>query len=78
MKFGMGMNTERTQKYAKVKVQNDIRTSTHIYKQTNITKNITKKILNNVDSILLLLFQFKQLRGAVTMALNPLYQIYVI
>ncbi len=31
MKFGTGSNTERTQKYARVKVQNDIRTSTHIY-----------------------------------------------
>ncbi len=27
MKFGTGSNTERTQKYARVKVQNDIRTS---------------------------------------------------
>ncbi len=34
MKFGTGSNTERTQKYARVKVQNDIRTPTHIYKQT--------------------------------------------
>ncbi len=32
MKFGTGSNTERTQKYASVKVQNDLRTSTHIYK----------------------------------------------
>ncbi len=36
MKFEMGSNTERTQKYERVKVQNDIRTSKHIYKQTNI------------------------------------------
>ncbi len=34
MKFGTGSNTERTQKYARVKVQNDIRTSKHINKQT--------------------------------------------
>ncbi len=27
MKLGTGSNTERTQKYARVKVQNDIRTS---------------------------------------------------
>ncbi len=31
MKFGTGSNTERTQKYARVKVQNGIRTSKHIY-----------------------------------------------
>ncbi len=30
------------------------------------------------DLILLLLFQLKQLRGAVAMALNPLYRIYLI
>ncbi len=36
MKFGTGLNMERTQKYARVKVQNDIRTSTHMYKQTYI------------------------------------------
>ncbi len=36
MNFGTGSKTERAQKYARVKVQNDIRTSTHIYKQTNI------------------------------------------
>ncbi len=35
MKFGTVSN-ELTQKYEKVKVQNDIRTSKHIYKQTNI------------------------------------------
>ncbi len=32
MKFGMGSNNELTQKYGKVKVQNDIRTSKHINK----------------------------------------------
>ncbi len=32
MKFGTGSNNELTQKYEKVKVQNDIRTSKHIYK----------------------------------------------
>ncbi len=32
MKLGTGSNTERTQKYARVKVQNDIHTSKHIYK----------------------------------------------
>ncbi len=36
MKFGTGLNTEQIQKYRRVKVQNDIRTSKHIYKQTNI------------------------------------------
>ncbi len=36
MKFGTGLNTEQTQKYERVKVQNDIRRSKHIYKQTNI------------------------------------------
>ncbi len=36
MKFGMGSNNELTQKYEKVKVQNDIRTSKHMYKRTNI------------------------------------------
>ncbi len=36
MKFGTGSNNELTQKYEKVKVQNDIRTSTDIYKRTNI------------------------------------------
>ena len=34
MKFGTVSNTKLTQKYERVKVQNDIRTSTH--KQTNI------------------------------------------
>ncbi len=33
MKFRTGSNTERTQKYVRVKVQNDIRMSTHIHKQ---------------------------------------------
>ncbi len=33
MKLGTGSNTERTQKYARVKVQNDIRTSKYINKQ---------------------------------------------
>ncbi len=32
VKFGTGSNTELTQKYERVKVQNDIRTSKHIYK----------------------------------------------
>ncbi len=36
MKFGTRLNTELTPKYEKVKVQNDICTSKHIYKQTNI------------------------------------------
>ncbi len=31
MKFGTGSNTKLTQKYARVKVQNDIHTSTYIY-----------------------------------------------
>ncbi len=31
MKFGTGLNTELTQKYKWVKVQNDICTSKHIY-----------------------------------------------
>ncbi len=35
MKFGTGSNAERTQKYARVKVQNDIRTSIHTDKQTS-------------------------------------------
>ncbi len=35
MKFGTGLNNELTQKYEKVKVQNDIRTSKHINKQTS-------------------------------------------
>ncbi len=35
MKFGTGLNVERTQKYARVKVQNDIRTSIHTDKQTS-------------------------------------------
>ncbi len=33
VKFGTGSNMERTQKYLRVKVQIDIRTSTHINKQ---------------------------------------------
>ncbi len=33
MKFGTESNAERTLKYAMVKVQNDIHTSTHINKQ---------------------------------------------
>ncbi len=39
MMFGMGSNAELTKKYERVKVQNDIRTSKHIYiyKQTNIS-----------------------------------------
>ncbi len=32
MKLGKGSNTKLTQKYARVKVQNDIRTFTHIHK----------------------------------------------
>ncbi len=36
MKFGTGSKAELTQKYVRVKVQNDIRTSTHyINKQTS-------------------------------------------
>ncbi len=35
MKLGTGSNTELTQKYARVKVQNDIRTSKYINKQTS-------------------------------------------
>ncbi len=35
MKFGTGSNTERTQKYTRVKVQNDIHTSKYINKQTS-------------------------------------------
>ncbi len=41
MKFGTGSNKELTQKYEKVKVQNDVRTSKHIYKQTNIPDFVT-------------------------------------
>ncbi len=33
MKLGTGSNMERTQKYARVKVQNDIRTPKYINKQ---------------------------------------------
>ncbi len=33
MKLGTGSNTERAQKYARVKVQNDIRTSKYINKK---------------------------------------------
>ncbi len=33
MKLGTGSNTERTQKYARVKVQYDIRTSKYINKE---------------------------------------------
>ncbi len=33
MKFGTGLKDELTQKYVRVKVQNDKRTSTHINKQ---------------------------------------------
>ncbi len=36
MKFGKGSNAELTQKYDRVKIQNDMRMSKHIYKQTNI------------------------------------------
>ncbi len=37
MMFGTGSNAELTRKYERVKVQNDIRTSKHIYinKQTS-------------------------------------------
>ncbi len=35
MMFGMGSNAELTRKYERVKVQNDIRTSKHINKQTS-------------------------------------------
>ncbi len=35
MKFGTGSDNELTQKYEKVKIQNDICTSKHIYKQTS-------------------------------------------
>ncbi len=47
MKFGTGLNTERTQKYAMVKVQNDIRTSKHIYVSGSRKRDLmeqTKKI----------------------------------
>ncbi len=37
MMFGTGSNAELTRKYERVQVQNDIRTSKHIYKQTNIS-----------------------------------------
>ncbi len=36
MKFGTGSNAELTQKYERIKVLNDIHTSKHIYKKTNI------------------------------------------
>ncbi len=39
MKFGTGSNNELTQKYEKVKVQNDIRTSKYINKQTSLIFN---------------------------------------
>ncbi len=42
---------------------------------TTTIKNITE-IFKQRDLILLILFQFKQLRGSVIMALNPLYRIY--
>ncbi len=35
MVFGTGSNAELTRKYERVKVQNDIRTSKHINKQTS-------------------------------------------
>ncbi len=35
MMFGTGSNAELTRKYERVKVQNDIRTSKHINKQTS-------------------------------------------
>ncbi len=35
VKLGTGSNIQRTQKYERVKVQNDIRTSKHINKQTS-------------------------------------------
>ncbi len=38
MKFGKGSNTALTQKYGRVKVQNDIRTSKHINKHPQFFK----------------------------------------
>ncbi len=42
------------------------------------TKNIPKKKFKERTCRCCFLFQFKQLRGVVTMALNPLYRIYII
>ncbi len=39
MMFGTGSNAELTRKYERVKVQNDIRTSKHISKQTSLIFN---------------------------------------
>ncbi len=41
MQFGTGSNTERTQKYARVKVQNDIRTSKHYWRASVASETLT-------------------------------------
>ncbi len=41
MKFGTGSNTVLTQKYVRVKVQNDMRTYPHMYKQISPILNST-------------------------------------
>ncbi len=59
MKFGTGSNTERTQKYARVKVQNDIRTSKHIYinKQTSPIFNcVTPECIARSPSIVTMFY----------------------
>ncbi len=50
MKFGTGSNNELTQKYKKVKVQNDMRTSKHI-----IINKQTSPIFNCVTPVSVLL-----------------------
>ncbi len=51
MKFGTVSNTELTQKYVRVKLQNDISTSRHIYKQTSQIFNSPD--IHSPESILL-------------------------
>ncbi len=51
MKFGTGSNNELTQKYEKVKLQNDILTSKHIYKQTSPIFNCVTPVSDLLRSL---------------------------
>ncbi len=51
MKFGTGSNAERTQKYARVEVQNDIRTSIHTDKQTSPIFNCVTPVIVSIATL---------------------------
>ncbi len=70
MKFGTGSNNELTQKYEKVKVQNDIRTSKHILSASERSERDTYRgnTIENRGCLFIYLFLLGTEQSLITVA----------